>query len=78
MTAGYFSKLIYTLLIISVAIHLVMLLFVKQKNDDDFNFYIENSPELIRCLNDQDRDPEKTMMPYSYFQLIRYFRAMKQ
>ena len=78
MVAEYLKRLIYTLLIVSVATHLITFLFVKSKNDSDFNFYIANSPELIRCLNDKDRDPEKAMMPYSYLQLIRYFRTIKQ
>ena len=40
------------------------------------DFYLSASPELIRCLNDPARDPERVLLPYSFLRMIEHFRAL--
>lgn len=61
-----------------IGIHCFSELTTQREAEGHQDIYIANSPELIRCLNDPARDPEKTLMPYSYLQLIRYFHAMNK
>lgn len=67
-----------TLSAILIAVHLFAMVTIKRDAVGPSDYHFLYSPELIRCLKDPDRDPEKTLMPYSFLQLIRYFRSMKE
>ena len=63
---------------VMIGIHLFSFVFSKQEDRGHLDHYAASSPELIRCLNDPARDPEKARIPYSYLQLIRYYRLMQR
>ena len=60
---------------IAVAIQILTMALPAPRTVNLLDFYIGASPELIRCLNDPARDPERAPLPYSYLKLIEHFRA---
>lgn len=58
--------------------HLFLEATAKREAVGHMDFYIAQSPELIRCLNDPARDPEKALLPYSFLRLVLHFRALKK
>ena len=60
---------------IAAAIQILTMALPAPRTENLLDFYIGASPELIRCLNDPARDPEKAPLPYSYLKLIEHFRA---
>ena len=75
---GKIRIFIYALLSVIIALNTAVIAIGKTESDRDTDFYHIHSRELIRCLNNPDRDPEKVKMPYSFLQLIRYFRTEKK
>ena len=59
-----------------LAFHGVGMLLPQPPQEEMLRFYIDSSPELIRCLNDPGRDAERVPLPYSYLKLIEHFRTL--
>ena len=60
---------------VAAAIRILTMALPAPRSGDLLDFYIGASPELIRCLNEPSRDPERALLPYSYFKLIEHFRT---
>jgi len=59
-----------------LVLHWVGMLLPQPPQENMLQFYIDSSPELIRCLNDPERDAERVPLPYSYLKLIEHFRTL--
>ena len=63
---------------VAVSIQILTMALPAPRSENLLDFYIGASPELIRCLNDPARDPERAPLPYSYLKLIEHFRALQR